>query len=51
MKQDISREGDLREGHDWPDVDLMTLDKQPIKLSDMYKDKNKPLVLIGASGS
>ena len=51
MTHDRSREGDLRPGDVWPDVELSTLDGESIKLSDLYSNKDKPCVVIGASGS
>ncbi len=51
MKYDRSRQGDLTEGSDWPDVELQTLTKDTIRLSEIYRTRDKPLVLIGASRS
>ncbi len=51
MKFDRSKQGTLRQGMEWPDVNLKTVDLQASSLSELYKRREQPLVLIAASGS
>ena len=49
MKYDRSSAGRLHPGMTWPDVHLHTVEGKPCKLSDIYTDHSKPLLLLAAS--
>ena len=51
MSRDRSCAGDLQVGQPWPDVTLVTLEGSEVKLSEIYSDRERPLLLFGASRS
>ncbi|XP_064605424.1 uncharacterized protein LOC135470424 [Liolophura sinensis] len=51
MSKDRSREGDLRMGDNCPDVPLLSTDLVKLKLTDLFPEDGKPLMVFAASRS